>query len=556
MPQQFTVEYQRQRVNLVVNPSFESQTFQVAGSPIDCSLSVISGNAFSGTYSLQMVETSNSTTARFQTPFMQMNIEAGKPYVGSVYLRNTAGVTRNAVLQVSEFDRSNNYIRGNSTFISTPAGGAYVRGAADFIASGTTAYATIEVWIQATNGAIGNTTLVDGMMLEQSTSLNAYFDGNTTNAYWLGTQNLSASALQTTDWVVLDNVQQVSATIGRQSLQDTFQPSRMNVSARYPTGYSVPNTALRVDTPMRVKRFGSIYTMWTGRIRNVTVQYEIPYNNITGIGVADQVDIECEGAFAQWGRLQGNNLAVSASDLLTQLSNVLAGTNINYGTTYTAATAPLLSASTVSDSLANWLNTACATTGSTIKDGSNNNIVGINGRDFVGNLPVQFSDTTNSNTRQVYDTIVFDSKSSDYFTEIELNTESFGDVVVTTGIAPHRTLRETTFSASASQATDLANYLLGIYGDNGFGISEISCKSEAQNIWNLDLGYGWWDIIGYTTFVTFRGQIFRCLITGASFTATPNESRFTYSVADIGLTPFLVLDDSSVGILDTNKLGW
>ena len=357
-------------------------------------------------------------------------------------------------------------------------------------------------------------------------------------------------------WAALSNVQQISGSVGRQSLQDTFEPSRMNISARYPTGYSAPIAALVVDTQIRVKRTGGAYTMWTGRIRNVVVQYEIPYNNATGVGVADQVDIECEGALAQWGRLQGNNLFVSASDLLTQLSNVLAGTNLQYGTTYTAATAPLLSASSVSDSLANWLNIACATTGSTIKDGSDSNIVGVNGRDFVGNLLAQFSDTINNSSYQAYDSIVFDSKSSDYFTEIELNTESFGDVVVTTGTAPFRTLRETTFSASASQATDLANYLLGIYGDNGFGISEISCKSEAQNSWNLDLGYGWWDIIGYTTYVSFRGQLFRCVITGSTFTATPNESRFTYYVADIGLTPYLILDDVGAGILDQNKLGW
>jgi hypothetical protein len=269
------------------------------------------------------------------------------------------------------------------------------------------------------------------------------------------------------------------------------------------------------------------------------------------------VDIECEGALAQWGRLQGNNLFVGASDLLTQLSNVLAGTNLNYGTTYTAATAPLLSSSEVSDSLANWLNVACATTGSTIKDGSDSNIVGINGRDFVGDLPISFSDTANTYNRQVYDNIIFDSVSADYFTEIELNTNDYGDVVVTTGTAPFRTLRQTTFSASASQATDLANYLLGIYGDNGFGISSISCNSEAQNVWNLDGWlYAWWDLIGYTTYVYFRGQTFRCVIVGTDFSATPNGSRFTYYLADVGLTPFLILDDAGAGLLDINKLGW
>jgi hypothetical protein len=555
MPQQFTVEYQKERVNLVLNPSFESGVVQ--GTTVSTDLTVVNTGAYSGTYALQAVASSTNAGARYSTPAQDCRIESGKTYSASAYVKNTSGVTRSMRLEVVTYTStgavSNSY---QSSPVSVSAGGAYTRLSFTFNTGSTDYSGQLSVWHQLTNSAIGNAVVIDALLVEESASVGSYFDGNTTDAYWTGTANLSTSALRTTSWVVMENVQQISGSIGRQSLQDTFEPSRMTISARYPTGFSVPNTAFKVDTPMRVKRTGSPYIMWTGLIRNVSVEYEIPYNNPTGVGVADHLDIECEGALAQWGRLQGNNLFVGASDLLTQLSNVLAGTNLNYGTTYTAATAPLLSASDVNDSLANWLNTACATTGSTIKDGSDSNIVGVNGRDFAGNLPVSFSDISNNSANQVYDSIIFDSKSSDYFTEIELNTADYGDVVVTTGTAPFRTLRQTTFSASESQATDLANYLLGIYGDNGFGISEISCKSEAQNVWKLDMGYGWWDIIGYTTYVEFRGQSFRCVITGSSFSATPNESRFTYYLADIGLTPFLILDDAGAGLLDTNKLGW
>ena len=360
-------------------------------------------------------------------------------------------------------------------------------------------------------------------------------------------------------WDELDNVQQISGTIGRQQLIDTFEPSRMTVSARYPEGFSAPITDLIVDTWLRVKRQGSAYTMWTGRIRNVTVEWEIPYNSGTGIGVADNVTIECEGALAQWGRLQGEDLFIPADDLLTQLSVALSGTGLQYGSTYTASTSPEWSSSEITDSYANWLNTVAATIGATIKDGSDSNIVGIYGRDTFGGFNVVFSDAPSApagKTKQKYDGIVFDSVSADFFTEIELNTNDYGDVVVTTGSAPYRTYRQTTFSASVSQATDLANYLISIYGDNGFGISEITCNSEAQPTWELDMNYAWWDIIGYFTFVYFRGQAYRCTILGSTFTATPDGSRFTYYLADIGLTPFLILDDTTAGILDTNKLGW
>lgn len=555
MPEQFSVEYALERLNQVLNPSFEDGSF--IGNVVDTSPTIVSTGAYSGTYALQLVATTTSTNAIYGTPVRSITIEGDKAYVASVYVKNTAGVTRDMRVSVTTYNASNSIVATyDGTATSVTAGGAYQRVSVSFTSVSSARSATFLFYHQRTNGAVSNAVVIDALMVEQTSTIGSYFDGYTSNAYWLGVANQSASALRTNTFVALDNVQQISGFIGRQQVADTFEPSRMNISARYPEGFSAPNTALKVDTPIRVKRTGSAYIMWTGRIRNVTVQWAIPYNNTDGIGVADTVDIECEGALAQWGRLQGNGLFVAPDDLLTQISNVLSGTNLNYGTTYTAATAPELSASEVSDSLASWLNTACATVGATIKDGSDSNIVGVYGRDFVGNLPVQFSDTTNDSTHQVYDQITFDSVSADFFTEIELNTYSYGDVTVTYGVAPYRTYRQTTYSASIPQATDLSNYLLGIYGDNGFGISEISCKSEAQNSWGLDLGYGWWDIIGYTTYVDFRGQTFRCTVLGSAFTATPSESRFTYYLADIGLTPFLVLDDPTAGILDQNKLGW
>lgn len=556
MPQQYTVEYQLERNNLLFNPSFESNTYD--GSLVGSTATVIASGAYSGTYCLQVVAVTNNTSNEYATPTNQARIVAGNTYTASAYVYITAGVSRNMRLGIRTYDSTGTQLNNTlGAITSITTGGGWQRISASVTAGQNAYYASVYVLYQNSNAAISNAVLIDAMILEPSASLGSYFDGSSSGCYWLGTTNFSPSAQPTSTWVALSDVQQISGTIGKQQVIDTFEPSRMTISARYPTGYSAQNTALKVNTQIRVKRTGGTYTMWTGRIRNVSVQWGIPYTGAkTGVGVADLIDIECEGALAQWGRLQGNDLFVAADDLLTQISAVLSGTNLNYGTTYTASTSPDMSSSTVSDSLANWLNTACATVGATIKDGSDSNIVGVNGRDIVGTLPVQFSDTTNNATNQVYDSIVFDSVSADFFTEIELNTTDYGDVVVTTGIAPFRTLRQTTFSASVSQATDLANYLIGIYGDNGFGISEISCKSEAQSSWALDLGYAWWDIIGYTTFIAFRGTTFRCTITGAAFTATPNESRFTYYVADIGLTPFLILDDTTAGVLDRSKIGW
>lgn len=556
MPQDYSVEYQQVRPNLLWNPSFESGLFD--GTTIDCNAEAVQQNAFSGSWSLRTVATSTSNNVSYLTPATQVPVEFGRIYWFGIRARTETG-TRDMRLDMLLCDINGQVIETVSTG-GGPVGTSYqhlyfVRQIEDVRIK----FAVLRVYTQRSGGAVNNVTFLDAAYVIDDVgllSLPTYFDGSTAGASWVGVRNNSVSVQPTTVWAELPDVQQISGFIGRRLIADNFEPSRMSISARYPEGYFNQNYALRVGTLIRVKRTGGTYTMWTGSISNVTVQWGMPYDNTQTVGVADLVDIECEGALAQWGRTQGNDYAVTAGNIYFQLAAVAAAFGLNVGTTYPDTTTQFLSASQISDSVANWLNTACATIGATIKDGAEDQRVGVYGRDWNGTLPVAFSDTANNSSNQVYDNIVFDSVSSDYFTQIELNTTAFGDVVVNTGAGPYRTLRRTTFSASASQATDLANYLLGVFGDNGFGISEISCKSEAQNTWNLDLGYGWWDIIGYYTTVTFRGKVFRCAVLGSAFTSTPFESRFTYYLADIGLIPFLTLDDQFNGILDYNKLGW
>lgn len=355
-----------------------------------------------------------------------------------------------------------------------------------------------------------------------------------------------------TTWTQLDNVQNVFGFVGRRALQDTFEPSVMNVTLRYPTGYASPITALVVGTWIRVKRTGATYEYWRGRIRDVSADYGIPY--ASGVGNADYLTINAEGSLSELGRLQGNDQLVT-SDLVTYLlSDISTYTNVTIGTTFTTTNSPTLSDYTVSGSWLEYLNLIAASTGATLKDGSGQ--PGVFTKDFVGTLPAIFSDTANDSTHQVYDTIRFDSLASDYFTQVEVNTESYGQVVVSSGSAPYRTLRLSTINNSAAQATDLANYYLGIYSTPSFGISEISCLAEAQNSMNLEFGYGWYDLPGYRTYVEFRGTSYYMTILGCSFDARPDSARYTYYLAAADLTPYLILDDPDFGILDTNKLSW
>ena len=182
--------------------------------------------------------------------------------------------------------------------------------------------------------------------------------------------------------------------------------------------------------------------------------------------------------------------------------------------------------------------------------------MGVYTKDFNGSLPVAFSDVANNSTNQVYDGIEFDNIAADFYTQVEVNTATVGNVVVNSGAPPYRTLRIDTINVNTGQASDVANYYLGIFNPPSFGINQITCLAEAQNSMDLELGYAWYDIIGYRTNVTFRGETYYMTILGASIDATPDSARYTYYLASADLNPYLILDDPVYGILDQNKLSW
>lgn len=355
-------------------------------------------------------------------------------------------------------------------------------------------------------------------------------------------------------WTKFSDVQELSGRIGRSAFIDTFQPSSVSFTLRYPTGYYTPNAALVTGTWIRVKRTGSLYTMWTGKIANVIVEWGKLYNTTTHEGAFDYATVTCEGAFAQWGRLDGNDEAITEANAYYALAQVSSASGLSIGTTYDSTNSPLVSASVVSSSYADWINTFATTLSATVKDGGGQ--LGVYTKDFIGTLAVSFSDTTNDATHQVYEQIQLSSQVENYFTEILVDTALYGQARAYTGSGPYRTLKLGTYSGSLSQAQDLAEYYLAIYQTPFVGISQLTCRSEAQNTWALDLGYSWYDILGYRTNVTFRGTTYYMSILGSSFQATPQGSTFTYDLASAAFLPFFILDDPIYGVLDTSRLSW
>jgi hypothetical protein len=351
-------------------------------------------------------------------------------------------------------------------------------------------------------------------------------------------------------WYELSDVQNIDITIGRQDQLDQVKASTGSISARYPTGYALPNTFLVSGNFIKVENATGSYIVWLGIISNVTVSYGIPYAN--SVGQADRIDISVEGAFARLGRLQGDSYAMAAGTVAIQAAN--ATTEITTVIAYNnPSSTETMSATTVTGTWADWLSQIALSLNARIIDGTFATDVWI--RDSSGWNPtdyptgvdvstINFSDTTNNATNQVYDVINFQSVTDNYYTQVIVSAAGFADAIALKAgaVQPYRTYQVNTLNGSLAQAQTYADYLLSIYGNQNFELSSVSCLAEAQNNFKLDTIGGvpvfgsvfqFPFSIGTEITVTFRGTVYNCIIEGCTMSATYSGARFTYYLSQV-----------------------
>jgi hypothetical protein len=254
---------------------------------------------------------------------------------------------------------------------------------------------------------------------------------------------------------------------------------------------------------------------------------------------------------------------MAADTLYNQLDDCASASSTPVNTAVTN-TQPL-GATTVSSTWADWLNKVLITLNGRIWDSDDINMRVLTAfEQKIGT--VNFSDVANNATSQVYNSVNFGSYADNYYTQVTVDPEGFAPVTVDTGGGNYRTLLMNTLNGSTSQATDFANYLLANYKDQDFALLSFSCLAEAQTVFKLDQisayypGYGvetgFASLPGTQVNVTFRGTVFSCVIEGASMTATPESSTYTYYVSGADLNAYLLLNNAVFGRLDFNKLGY
>ena len=368
-----------------------------------------------------------------------------------------------------------------------------------------------------------------------------------------------------TTFTALTNVQNISIKLGREKQLDAYNASNAQIEIRYPTGYASPIAALKTGTYIKIESpnwLDSIGSCFFGRIRDVQVRYGIPYAG--GVGNADYLTISCEGFFAAVARMNANSYAMAAGAPQAQLTAATAITGTTGSYYRPAGTDPVMVGQILTGTWGDYYNQLLTTLNGRMWDCNAINEVDVISpfyqNPITPSAAATFSDTP-SVTQFSYDQVDFNSYADNYWTQVSV-TPLGGSVVTVTqagATTPYRTYTINTLNSSTGQATDFANYLSGLYGTAQFRIASISCLMEAtSHNGQLDLlaSQSPPSYPGMRISVIFRGTTYSCIIEGITITATPNSSRYSFTLSAAEQNNYLVLSDPTFGTLDYNKLGY
>lgn len=346
--------------------------------------------------------------------------------------------------------------------------------------------------------------------------------------------------------VLLNDVQAVTLTGGRQWIVDPYNASTMQIVCRNIAGWVTPPTMKQAVT---LKADGS--QVWYGTITDVDINYGI-------IPAMDEAVITCEGSLGLFGRRNIRSLALSEQATGLQFDAIGTATNITTGYTTTGSIA---GAQTFTGNALDAINALVFTEVGRLVESQNDYAVTFYGRNQYNSTNYQTVDFgTSGNEVIIYDGITFRSSAENYYTRVTVSPLGLAAQVENSGAAPYYSLEVSTWDYSTSQADSLAQYLLNQFSATTSGPTSITAQYVAQpstgtsrdRLHNSML-YGF---IAEEITISFRGTTYYAVCEGYEVTITPENTRITWHLSPQDVNNYLVLDNAIYGRLDYNKLGF
>jgi hypothetical protein len=343
----------------------------------------------------------------------------------------------------------------------------------------------------------------------------------------------------------LSNIQSFTLNSGRRNIDDNYRAGRATLIGRVPS--SLPTLALddyiRITLQTKVGGVNGSAITYDLRVTDLEIEYGT-------VAAADTWTITLEDAFGLLGRALVS-LSVSAGTLTTTAAEDVCEQIPEIGffapgtATTTKTNAATFTDANALDAFQTYANTEWAFV---LANGN-----GI--RWFTRNSWVQTAQTItfadNGTGDLEYQTLTFNSLSEAIADKVVVNVRGGSQSTAGTGAIG---LEIDSYSESASEATNLANYVKAVFDNDTPTPFQLSYQLTKQDDFNclvpVDPNYP------KKVVLTLRGSSYTAFVLGFGLSANPDMVRATLYLLPANAVEFLILDDATFGRLDFNKLGY
>lgn len=358
---------------------------------------------------------------------------------------------------------------------------------------------------------------------------------------------------------VIQNVQTLTVTNGRVQVQDPFRAGTATITGRVPS--SLPTIEIGDTIEIFCVDPSPDVRVFSGTVADLRINYGIVSN-------MDTWTLDCEDSIAGLGRTLVDGLAhwdagdhtyeaalavalYSQGDVRVDNETGQPGQSL-----VSAQSVPFRNSLELLQQIMFTEQGRLVAKPMIVASGGNRYSVGFYNRDAQAALTSvgAFTDDTVATalSKAVYDVVQFNSQADSFFDQVLVAPEGLAEQRVGTG---NRVFTGSSYNLTTSQAADLAGYVLATLQVNQAVAQVISCNSERQTN-DVALNAFVAAPIGNPATLILRGSTYNVFLNGATLTADPDQTRFTFNVISSLAQNFFVLDSASFGVLDTNRLGF
>lgn len=343
----------------------------------------------------------------------------------------------------------------------------------------------------------------------------------------------------------INNVQTLTASMGRANIDEFYRAGRMTLTGRVPSslpalavGDTVQVTIQAIDNGVPDQALN-----WSLRLIDLTIDYGI-------IASMDSWAMTLEDAFGLLGRATVS-LSVSAGTTTTAAANAVANQvpALSFGA-FGATTTTTVNAQTFTNANALDLFQTYANTEWAWLAASGNGIKWFTRNAWTASSQITtFADDGTGDLN--YDRLIFNGLAEATASKVVVNVRGGSEYTSGTGDIG---LMLDAYSETAGMAQDLAAYIKTVFSSDEaqpFALSYLMNKQDPDRMLRpIDPEYP------QQVEITFRGSTYTAFVLGWSGSFVPGAYRVTLNLMPEQAVQFLVLDDPVFGQLDYNRLGF